>query len=163
MEPSKPLQWKQYTIRLGTPADLDVVMHHRRSMFLDMGRKDNANFAASMVTSRVFFQERLSNGQYHAWLVESSPGHIIAGAGIIVFDYHSSPLDPFPKRPMVVNVFTERAHRRQGIARKLMEIMIDWCRAEGFGSILLHASDEGKPLYDSIGFKPTNEMRLMLR
>ena len=64
---------------------------------------------------------------------------------------------------MVVNVYTERNHRRQGIARKLMELIIAWCQEEGFNSILLHASDEGKSLYDSLGFKPTNEMRLMLR
>lgn len=109
------------------------------------------------------FLERLANGQYRAWLVESAPEQVIAGAGIIVFDYHSSPLDPCPRRPVIVNVFTERAHRRQGIARKLMEILVEWCREEGFGSILLHASNEGRPLYDSLGFKPTNEMRLMLR
>jgi GNAT superfamily N-acetyltransferase len=64
---------------------------------------------------------------------------------------------------MIVNVVTEQAHRRRGIARKLMEILIQWCRAGGFGSILLHASDEGRALYESLGFKPTNEMRLMLR
>jgi GNAT superfamily N-acetyltransferase len=132
-------------------------------MFLDMGRKDDASLAEAMVTSRRFFLERLADGRYCAWLVEDGPAHVVAGAGIIIFDYHSSPLDPSPKRPMIVNVFTEEAHRRQGIARKLMEIMVEWCRAEGFGSILLHASDDGRPLYESLGFKPTNEMRLMLR
>jgi len=138
-------------------------MHQRRRMFLDMGRKDDEKLAASMLTSRAFFSERLLNGQYQAWFVESAPGRVIAGAGVIVFDYHSSPLDPTPKRPMVVNVYTDPSYRRQGIARKLMESIIEWCRSEGFGSMLLHASDEGKPLYESLGFKPTNEMRLMLR
>jgi GNAT superfamily N-acetyltransferase len=163
VEPSQPLHWKQYTIRRETPSDLETIMHHRRNMFLDMGRKDDEDFAAAMVTSRAFFSERLASGRYHAWFVESAPGQVIAGAGVIVFDYHSSPLDPTPKRPLVVNVYTDPFYRRQGIARKLMELIVDWCRAEGFGSILLHASDEGRSLYESMGFKPTNEMRLMLR
>ena len=163
MESSPPLHWKQYTIRRAVPSDLDTIMQHRRKMFLDMGRKDDADLAASMATSRPFFSERLANGRYQAWLVENGAAEIVAGAGITIFDYHSSPLDPSPRRPMMVNVFTERGHRRQGIARKLVELMIAWCRSEGFGSILLHASEEGKPLYDSLGFKPTNEMRLMLR
>jgi len=163
MEPTQPIQWKQYTIRQATPDDLDTIMSHRRSMVLDMGRKDDADLAESMRTSRDFFSARLANGAYRAWLVESEPGHVVAGAGVIIFEYHSSPLDPTPRRPMVVNVFTERRHRRRGIARKLMELIIGWCRAEGFGSMLLHASDEGRALYDSLGFKPTNEMRLMLR
>ncbi len=132
-------------------------------MFLDMGRKDDESLAVSSITARTFFSERLADGRYRAWLVESTPGQIIAGAGVIIFDYHSSPLDPNPKRPMVVNVYTDPLHRRKGIARKLMELIIEWCRVEGFGCILLHASDEGKPLYESMGFTVTNEMRLMLR
>ena len=163
MEALQPIQWKQYTIRVATTDDLDTIMHHRRSMFLAMGRKDDADLAEAMRTSRHFFAERLVSGRYRAWLVERAPGQVIGGAGIIVFDYHSSPLDPSPLRPLIVNVFTEREYRRQGIARQLMEIMIAWCRAEGFNSILLHASDEGRPLYDTLGFKATNEMRLLLR
>jgi GNAT superfamily N-acetyltransferase len=163
MEHDQPFQWKRYTIRRATPADLDAIMHQRREMFLAMGRKDDENLAASIITSRAFFAERLANGRYCSWLVEHTRGKIVAGAGVIVFDYHSSPLDPSPRRPMVVNVYTDPRHRRQGIARTLMEIIIEWCRVEGFGSVLLHASDEGRPLYESMGFKPTNEMRLMLR
>jgi GNAT superfamily N-acetyltransferase len=163
MEHSQPLQWKHYTFRRARPEDLDAIMDQRRNMFLDMGRKDDEKLAASMITSRAFFAERLANGRYCSWLVEQAPGQVVAGAGVIIFDYHSSPLDPSPRRPMVVNVYTDPSFRRQGIARKLMEIIIEWCRVEGFGSVLLHASDEGRPLYESLGFKPTNEMRLMLQ
>jgi GNAT superfamily N-acetyltransferase len=163
MEHSEPFPWKQYTIRRATSADIDAIMDQRRKMFLAMGRKDEEKLAASMITSRAFFAERLANGRYCSWLVEHTPGQVVAGAGVIVFDYHSSPLDPSPRRPMVVNVYTDPLHRRQGIARKLMEIIIEWCRVEGFGSVLLHASDEGRPLYESLGFEQTNEMRLMLR
>jgi hypothetical protein len=41
--------------------------------------------------------------------------------------------------------------------------MIDWCRTQGFMNVTLHASDKGRPLYESLGFEPTNEMRLDLR
>jgi hypothetical protein len=40
--------------------------------------------------------------------------------------------------------------------------MIDWCRENGFINVGLHASDEGRPVYEQLGFKPTNEMRLEL-
>jgi GNAT superfamily N-acetyltransferase len=60
-------------------------------------------------------------------------------------------------------MYTEPAYRRKGIARELMKRMIDWCRQEGFGTVLLHASKDGRSLYESLGFTPTNEMRLMLR
>jgi hypothetical protein len=40
--------------------------------------------------------------------------------------------------------------------------MIAWCREQGYKTVALHASDEGRPLYESLGFQPTNEMRLHL-
>jgi hypothetical protein len=38
--------------------------------------------------------------------------------------------------------------------------MIDWCRANDFANVSLHASTAARPLYESLGFLPTNEMRL---
>jgi hypothetical protein len=40
-----------------------------------------------------------------------------------------------------------------------MQAMMEWARAQGFDRLLLHASDAGRPLYRSLGFLPTNEMR----
>jgi len=87
---------------------------------------------------------------------------VVAGGGIIVLTYHSSPRDPKPQRAWIVNMYTEREYRRQGLARRLMEEMIRWCRAQRMTTVYLHASDEGRALYESLGFTPTNEMRLPL-
>jgi hypothetical protein len=35
-----------------------------------------------------------------------------------------------------------------------------WCAREGVGTVILHASDEGRPLYEKLGFEATNEMSL---
>lgn len=152
----------QLTIREGTLADLETIMHHRRSMYLDMGYHDESALAAMIASSRPFFAERLANGTYRAWLVENATKQIVAGGGLFVYDYHPSVSDPRPKRLLIVNMYTEPPYRRKGIARRLMETMIRWCREQGFGSVVLHASVEGRPLYESLGFKQTNEMRLML-
>jgi GNAT superfamily N-acetyltransferase len=53
-------------------------------------------------------------------------------------------------------------YRRRGIARSIKRELIDWCRSQGFDCVCLHASDEGRLLYEQIGFQPTNEMRLNL-
>ena len=52
--------------------------------------------------------------------------------------------------------------RRQGIARRLMDIALDWCRANGIRAVILHASDDGQKLYEQLGFRSTNEMRILL-
>jgi GNAT superfamily N-acetyltransferase len=60
---------------------------------------------------------------------------------------------------LIVNVFTERAWRRRGLAKMLMEQVIDGARTAGVSHLVLHASAEGRPLYEALGFRPTNEMR----
>ena len=40
-----------------------------------------------------------------------------------------------------------------------MERLIDWARAERLDRLVLHASDEGRVVYERLGFVQTNEMR----
>jgi len=63
----------------------------------------------------------------------------------------------------VVNVYVQPAYRRNGLARRLMVAILDWCRAQGIERIALHASNMGRPLYESLGFTATNEMVLYLK
>src|SRR6478735_2101944 len=42
----------------------------------------------------------------------------------------------------------------RGIGRQLTQTIIAWCRERGFEWIYLHASDQGRPLYQSLGFTP---------
>jgi hypothetical protein len=43
-----------------------------------------------------------------------------------------------------------------------VQAAIESCRERGLSAVLLHASDAGRPLYESMGFTPTSEMRLVL-
>ncbi len=151
------------TLRKGTPDDLDTIMRHRRQMFLDIGYKDDAALAAMLAAARLFLAERLNDGRYQAWFVQDEAGQVLAGGGLVVLEFLPTVRDPSPSRPVIVNMYTEPAHRRKGFARMLMDTMIAWCRSEGFNNVLLHASKDGRPLYEQLEFKATNEMRLMLR
>jgi GNAT superfamily N-acetyltransferase len=147
-------------IRRASAKDLATVMHHRTSMFTDMGHADPGALEAMRRTSEPLFRRGLENGSYLGWLAEDPEGVIVAGGGIIVLEFHSHPRDPRARRAWIVNMFTEPGFRRRGLARRLMAAMIEWCREAELASVFLHASDEGRPLYESLGFIPTNEMRL---
>ena len=41
--------------------------------------------------------------------------------------------------------------------------MIAWCHREGFARVDLHASSDGRRLYESLGFEASNEIRLKLK
>jgi GNAT superfamily N-acetyltransferase len=62
----------------------------------------------------------------------------------------------------VNSVFVYPEYRRRGIARELMNMAIAWARERGCVSVRLRASDQGRPLYQSMGFAPTSEMYIEL-
>jgi len=67
-----------------------------------------------------------------------------------------------PERAWILNLYTEPEVRRQGIAKRLLAVIIAWCRSQGYNTVSLHASPAGRPLYEAFGFEQTNEMRLKL-
>jgi GNAT superfamily N-acetyltransferase len=62
----------------------------------------------------------------------------------------------------ILNVYAEQAFRRHGLALQLVETALAWCGTNGIRTVILHTSEDGRPLYDRLGFRPTNEMRLVL-
>jgi GNAT superfamily N-acetyltransferase len=153
---------KPYVIRPAQPPDLEVILRHRRRMFEDMGYGEPAAVEQMLSTSRPLIERGLTTGSYRGWMVEHPADGIVAGGGLISLEFQSHPRDPEPRRTWVVNMYTEPAHRRQGLARALMQEIVAWCRASGLRSVSLHASDDARALYESLGFEPTNEMRLSL-
>ena len=151
-----------WTIRPARPDELATVLHHRRQMYIDMGDRDERVLDAIVRSSQTIFGEALQSGTYRGWFAEAE-GRIVAGGGVLLVPFQPGPREPRPARPYIVNVYTEPSYRRRGLARCLMEEMVAWCRAQGYAGVFLHASTEARPLYESMGFAPTNEMRLPLR
>ena len=149
-------------IRQATPDDLPLVLRHRRGMFFDMGYREEAELQAMEQASRPLFAEGLRDGTYLGFFAVDAGGRVIAGGGVLLLVYQPHPKDPRPRRPFVVNMYTEPEQRRRGLARRLLKAMIEWARREGYPSLFLHASAEGRPLYEELGFEPTSEMRLRL-
>lgn len=66
------------------------------------------------------------------------------------------------RRAYLLNVYTYPEFRKRGLARLLTQRAMEWCCQQGFKVLWLHASDFGRPLYESLGFVPTNEMKLVI-
>jgi GNAT superfamily N-acetyltransferase len=149
-------------IRPATDADLEAILHHRRSMFADMEEGSESELDAMVKSARPYVEAALRDGSYRGWLVEIG-GRVVAGGGVAIVPYQPTPMDPLARRAYVLNMYTEPPYRRQGLARQVLEAIVAWCREQGFRVVMLHASDDGRPLYRQMGFEPTNEMRLFLR
>jgi len=149
-----------YTIRPATMADVPIIIHHRHAMFTEMGLA--GDYEALDKDFRQWLQQALVNQGYYGWMVETAAGEIVGGGGLSLLPRPPSPQDLNHHLAFVYNVYTEPAHRRQGLARRIMETIHQWCRERGLKTVALHASEFGRPLYEAMGYELTHEMRLSL-
>jgi GNAT superfamily N-acetyltransferase len=134
-------------------------------MFRDMGQVPTDALAVGLLeASTKALRALLHNGSYVGWLAVTDQDRVLAGAGAhvrpqlprISQDRTTIVCEPVP---LVVNVYTERDYRGRGIALHLTNTLLGWAAEQGCDRVLPHASDAGRPLYQSLGFVATNEMR----
>jgi GNAT superfamily N-acetyltransferase len=162
-KPSAMSETMEIHIRTASVEDLNHILHHRRAMFEEIGPQDAAVLGRVEDLSREYFEKALRSGTYRAWLAEDLNGQIVGGGGLVIADWPGYPGENHAKRVWILNMYTEPGARRLGVARRLVEVMIEWCRVKGFSAVSLHASSAGRPLYETVGFQQTNEMMLTLQ
>jgi GNAT superfamily N-acetyltransferase len=141
---------------------VETIVEHRRAMFSDMGYSDEGALDAMCAAFRPWLEEKMWAGEYLAW-VATTDGRIVAGLGLWLMDWPPHLVGPGSRRGNILNVYTHPECRKQGMARALMETALDWCRTHQIACVILHASAEGRPLYEGMGFQATNELRLLLQ
>lgn len=159
----------RFYVRLAGASDANILGRHRAEMFRDMGLLPDSLYAEMERAAANYFAQAIPAGEYIGWLAlpDGAPDQIAGGAGLqirpLLPGLHETPTGVEVTRAaqgLILNVFTERRYRRLGVARLLMEHVLEETRVRGFAQVCLHASAEGRPLYESLGFRPTNEMRL---
>jgi GNAT superfamily N-acetyltransferase len=148
-----------FTIRPATVADAAIIAHHRRAMFQATGFEDQENLGTMEDKFQAWVTTRIRRSEYLGWLATDDQGTVVAGAGMWIIQWPPHPTDLSERRVYVMNVYTEPPYRLRGLARRLTRTILDWCRDHEIKTVTLHASKEGHALYESLGFRQTNEMR----
>ncbi len=136
-------------------------------MFQDMGDISGDAFEILRAKARVRLKEWLDSGDYVGWLAAPAdqPEIVVGGAGVQLQPILPRPVNASTvgegRQGTVVNVFTEPQWRRRGIAGLLIKEIITWSKDEHLERLLLHASDEGRSVYERLGFIAGNEMRFV--
>jgi GNAT superfamily N-acetyltransferase len=150
------------TVRPGSLKDAETIATHRRAMFHEMGHRDEEALDVMTAAFLPWLRQRMTCAEYLAWVAVSPDDSVVAGLGLWLMDWPPHMIGPGARRGNILNVYTEPPFRRQGIARRLMAVALDWCRVNGIRAVILHASADGLKLYEELGFRPTNEMRILL-
>src|SRR5258708_3452 len=147
------------TIREAAPSESAIILHHRRSMFRDMGEGTVEELDRMVEVASPWLARALADGSYRHWLALDSSGRIAGGGGVLLCPWPANPKDPCTERAVILNVYTEPEFRKRGIARQIMLTILAWAKQKGLRSVNLHASDEGRDLYASLGLQRTHAMR----
>lgn len=138
--------------------DIDMLMDVRLSMLRIVNDlPDDYIFDENLVAgSRRYFLE----GD-QTTVVAVDDGRCVACASMSYIEVMPTFSHPSGKRAHLMNVYTESAYRRKGIARQLVNMLIEDARVNSATEISLDATENGRPLYESMGFTASEECMVM--
>ena len=117
------------------PDDVEVIVAHRLSLLREVHPELGTKINESEVWTREWIRKKHAEEKLIGLLAKAKDGKV-AGSGCIWL--------------------------REGVARLIVQGALKWCKERGYERVNLHASETGKPLYASLGFSPTTEMRARL-
>ena len=155
-----------FEIRRAIASDAPLIAKHRVSMFRDMRSVDASAEPMLLEAATQHIGEAMASGEYVGWLasLRGDPQRVVGGGGVQLRRFLPRPDDSgkrilIGREAIVLNVYVEPDFRRRGVARRLMEEILAWVPTTDIVQLVLHASEEGRPLYEGMGFVHSNEMR----
>lgn len=147
--------------RDGLPSDAPVLAQFWHDMLVESGIAGSGLVPDWRERLERDFGLQMTAGTMGCFIAEEG-GHTVGSAAAFLRSGRSNIL--LDVEATLAGIYTVPGHRRRGIARELTLRAMEWCRQRGCVRIRLQASDAGRPLYESLGFKPfSGMMKLDLR
>lgn len=159
---SAQLEAGRVSIRPATSSDLATLLEFRLAMLADIsvaGSRPESEPGALRAANERWLSEHFGR-DFAAWIADLN-GRPAASAGLLWFAHPPGTANPLGLEAYILNVYTRPEARRMGLARALMERAVEAATAAGVRRIWLRASDQGRPLYQDLGFATGNYMELV--
>lgn len=135
--------------------DIDQLCELRIAYLIeDTGNLSEKDLAVIKKDLPDYFEKNLNKNIF--CYVARKEEEIVACAFLLVVEKPMSPAFITGKTGMVLNVYTKPESRHNGYARKLMNMLMLDAISMNLSSVELKATNEGYPLYKSLGFKDVN-------
>jgi ribosomal protein S18 acetylase RimI-like enzyme len=148
------------TICPATDEDLDDASTLRAAMAREMGHDWDERHPGWRVRFAGFWRDKQAFGAAQVFFAKCDGALVGMVIASVSDEYRGVALGQ--PRGYINGVFVQPDRRRRGIARELMLAAIGWLREKGCVAVRLRASEDGRALYTTLGFKPGVEMELPL-
>ena len=139
-------------VRMASATDIDALVGLRIAYLTEDNGRLDTDVEASIKRDLPGYYAAHLDKDLRVYLVQDERT-IISCAFLVVVQKPMSPAFINGKTGLVLNVYTRPAHRRRGHARRLMQALLADATALGLSVVELQATDDGYPLYLSVGFK----------
>lgn len=137
--------------RLADASDAGELVRLRRLMFTAM--QVPADDQQWQQRCGEVFREGLGDKDLLAVVVDAPDGPGLAASGVVEIQRRvPTPMNPTGVQAYLGSISTDSAWRRRGMARAVLVHLLDLLRARGVGNVVLHATEDGRPLYEEFGF-----------
>lgn len=144
--------------KIATAGDIDLLMESRLEMLKEVNdlAENHCYDEAFVAESRRYFLE----GNHKTVLVVDGK-RVVACATLCYLHLMPTFDHPTGKRAHIMNVYTAKDHRRKGIGKRMMEMLIREAKEDGATEISLDATKAGRPLYRNCGFVDSQECMVL--
>ncbi len=113
------------------------------------GEKPNKTL---LLANRQFYDKHIADGSHLALVAEADGTECGCGA-ICITDELPSPDNPTGKCAYLMNIYVREAFRNHGIAHRIVARLIEEAEAMDCRKIYLETTPDGRPVYQSLGFR----------
>ena len=144
--------------RMATDRDIGLLVRSRLETLRAVnGLEEDYRFSESFVEAgRKYFLEGDQS------TVLALDGDRVAGCATMCYlELMPTFSHPTGKRAHLMNVYTDPARRRQGVAARMVSMLIEEAWNRGVTEISLDATESGRPLYRKLGFRDSDECMVL--
>lgn len=146
-----------FTLFIASPQDLSLLMQSRLEMLKEVNHlPESYLFPSDFIKHcEAYFQNADQT------TVLATDGGVVGCATLCYTNVMPTFSHPAGKRAHLMNVYTKPSHRGQGIASKMLQLLIDEALKRGVTEISLDATESGRPLYRKFGFIASTECMVL--
>ena len=135
-----------------TKDDLDTFIDMRIRQLREEGATEDIDLIPPL---RDYYDRHMSDGTFVSWLALDKD-KIIGTSGMSFVEKPPYFGCPSGRIGLLSSMFTDPDYRRMGIAKELLNRVVEEARAYGCGAVQITASDMGVKLYTAYGFVHNN-------
>jgi GNAT superfamily N-acetyltransferase len=134
----------------------------RMELFKELGEiKESTDINALKSATENFFIKETDNG-FICWLAECD-GQIVGSSGLTIFKRPPYEGNLYGLEGYIMNIYTIPQYRKKGIATIIVKEIINYVKKINVKKLWLHSSNNGRYVYEALGFKSNDsEMELFL-